>query len=1310
MTSRTTRKNKWRWVLRVLIYPVLIIGAASLLLHSPLFKRYLFHQFNSYLDEKYEIQVVVREWNFSLFQGSASADDLFFVSRHGGFFCRVPKIQLFLSPRDLIRGRITPRRLFVQGIELVLALPSPDKIFQSGKSQGNLDLKFNRIDIRQGKILIREMEIPLDLLAEGIHFTVNRASSSRTQHFSLELTRATVKLQSRLLEVNAFAVRGSLRDDHVEFTSASLTTPFLHLTGRGSLDLSGDIPYSCVGKADLDLSSAQHLAGQLPVSLGGKAGLFFQAQGRGKGGALPVVSGRLNATDLRVNDLKIRQLSAQLTTREEVYHVENIILSLPHDGLLRGQAAFYPDRPRVVFSGQIAGVPLGMLSEGHILSFPVTGTLDGDFKGEVPLDGKPKFSLEGQIAQLSVPLPKRDEFYQGEYIRAGMSLQEGVLQFHVDSALGEGLLLDGQGEYKQGELSIPRLHILVPAREEARNLLDRVARLSPRLSEKLSFLEINGRTEFIGSLHLRGTFPDIEGTLDAQEVRLNKIPWDSVHFPFMLNSERLRVTQALLRRGETRLKTDFDLRIDPDTHLDSIDLNVTSLDLSVLENVLSFIGLGFGEFQPSQVASAFLSGNFSLQSPAGRPWQGSFQLGLNRLTHGGEMLGSARVNGSIAGNVIQIQEIALQGKDMEATAAGSWNFETDRLVLKAAVRKFDLQRLPESREYNVKGILSGEIDLSGQLKNPAVAADLRSEKIVFYDEPFGNLRLLGRLEDGTINYSLRTEYRNNLYNAMGSLTLGPNPTLQSTLFLNNLQVQPFLKQFRVPAADEIRGALSGEMVFTYPLKNPEGLEVSGRFTDLNLEYKHLKLKNTQPFFLAVENRKLSLNDAILRLNEDPLVLQGDVTLFPLSRLHFSINGTTRLDLLQPFYPEVQPAGQVQLQCFIQGEPTNPDLSGRIEFTDASLKMKSPELFLKKINGALDLTRRSMKTDRLEFDSSYGKMSLSGECVLDHLQPSRWSVSLSSEKLLLPFPDEFITEATMALRFNGNPQNSMLGGDVWIVKSAPMGNIDLLDFVSILSRIDFSGSTAAEGPSWRDGLRLNLSLRGDRSLTIDTDTMNVIGSLGLQVVGTLDQPVIRGNLIVNSGEVKFKLHRFQVDRGLVSFINPAEVDPQIQLQLSSDIKDYHVGIVFEGILSRLKTRFTSVPSLPVADIVRLITTGELPSLTTGRTQRDFENADTTAILSQLLSATMEKRLKRVIGFDTFSLDTYSTSAESSPKARVTVGKQISRDLFITYSKSVSSQEQDLIFIEYRISPRWTVVASSDEKGYFGLDFRYRKKLR
>ncbi|NLI46919.1 MAG: hypothetical protein GX414_07415, partial [Acidobacteria bacterium] len=286
--------------------------------------------------------------------------------------------------------------------------------------------------------------------------------------------------------------------------------------------------------------------------------------------------------------------------------------------------------------------------------------------------------------------------------------------------------------------------------------------------------------------------------------------------------------------------------------------------------------------------------------------------------------------------------------------------------------------------------------------------------------------------------------------------------------------------------------------------------------------------------------------------------------------------------------------------------------------------------------------------------------------------------------------------------------SVLGGDLWIERAAPLQNVDLVGFVQLLAGMEFSSGGNGSGKLFTE-TTLNVNLKGERSVRIETDSLDIIGSVDLQIKGSLDQPVVRGALVVNNGEIMFRMNRFTVDRGLISFINPAEVDPELNLQLSSDIKDYHIMVRLEGSTSRMKTQLVSVPNLSAAEIVQLITSGQAPESTSRAQVITPSGADYSAVLSQLVSVAVEQRLKQVVGFDTISVDAQLYDSNSAGSTRVTVGKQVVKDLFVTYSRSVSSSEKDMIVIEYRLSPRVTIVATEDERGYFGLDFRFKRRF-
>ena len=53
--------------------------------------------------------------------------------------------------------------------------------------------------------------------------------------------------------------------------------------------------------------------------------------------------------------------------------------------------------------------------------------------------------------------------------------------------------------------------------------------------------------------------------------------------------------------------------------------------------------------------------------------------------------------------------------------------------------------------------------------------------------------------------------------------------------------------------------------------------------------------------------------------------------------------------------------------------------------------------------------------------------------------------------------------------------------------------------------------------------------------------------------------------------------------------------------------------------------------------------------------------------------------------------------------------MNKNLSIIYSTNLSSSQEQVIQLEYRISDRFSLVATRDEDGAFGLDFRVRKRF-
>ncbi|MGC2090964.1 MAG: hypothetical protein WA638_16160, partial [Candidatus Acidiferrales bacterium] len=64
-----------------------------------------------------------------------------------------------------------------------------------------------------------------------------------------------------------------------------------------------------------------------------------------------------------------------------------------------------------------------------------------------------------------------------------------------------------------------------------------------------------------------------------------------------------------------------------------------------------------------------------------------------------------------------------------------------------------------------------------------------------------------------------------------------------------------------------------------------------------------------------------------------------------------------------------------------------------------------------------------------------------------------------------------------------------------------------------------------------------------------------------------------------------------------------------------------------------------------------------------------------------------------------------SVTQTTEARVTVQKQVTRDLSVTYSTNAASNQQQVIEVDYAIRREITIVALRDINGIYGISVKF-----
>jgi translocation and assembly module TamB len=239
---------------------------------------------------------------------------------------------------------------------------------------------------------------------------------------------------------------------------------------------------------------------------------------------------------------------------------------------------------------------------------------------------------------------------------------------------------------------------------------------------------------------------------------------------------------------------------------------------------------------------------------------------------------------------------------------------------------------------------------------------------------------------------------------------------------------------------------------------------------------------------------------------------------------------------------------------------------------------------------------------------------------------------------------------------------------------------------------------------------------------DVGRLKLSGDLLLR--GNVGRPVVYGQLEAeNGGRLRLRDQNYDLVSGKIIFSNPSRIEPffdvDAQTSIRTSLGDYRVRAVVTGTPARLAVRFTSDPQLTEAQIISLLATGTLPpSATPGAPGGSTASSDASVtqaardLLAGLATDALTSRTKEFFRLDRLQIDAnFQGSSFTGP--RVTIGKTIGKNFTATIAYqfgSANNAQQQVISLEYEISPTAFLQAVQDEYGVYSIELMFRKQLR
>ena len=651
--------------------------------------------------------------------------------------------------------------------------------------------------------------------------------------------------------------------------------------------------------------------------------------------------------------------------------------------------------------------------------------------------------------------------------------------------------------------------------------------------------------------------------------------------------------------------------------------------------------------------------------------------------------------------VIEVDQLSIR-KD-QATLAGNVTFNraTDALKFSARFNNIDLRTfsglgIPES----AKGIIrQADVQGEGTAKRPNVQGNAVFQDLAIYSETFPQARVELSSTGSKLDVTLSAANNLTLTAQVETAAPGYPFTARATFNRYSLERLAGLSESTIVAtgAADLSGSLTDRTRFRGQgeIQNAEGV------------IQAQNLRTTNPFAFEFNSDRLTVTGVTLTGQATQVNLAGTIGLNERAPLNLDVSGRVDLALLSGTYPEWFSSGTVNVEGRVAGTAQSPDLRGLAHLANASLGRRGFFTSLSKVNGDLFFDEDRITLNNIEGTMGGGTVRAQGAALLRNRAVQEMNIRIEGDGVRVRYPEGLRTIMDASLLLRGSWSSPLLEGNVQIQTLAYRSSFE--EFLALITERD---ETPVASPIGR--LRLAVHVEGSRNITIQNQLADVEARVDVDLKGTVDNPSLTGHIEASGGTLVFQGNRYLITRGNIDFVDPQQIEPVVDVQAESEVRDYRVILAISGRGDRLHLDMRSDPPLPELEIVSLIAGGRTREEYANRpgsavpTSEQLFQSGAASILFDLLQQRVGNRLG-LFGLDRVRLDPFLVGAENNPGARITLSEQVTKDLSITYSQDLSSNRQQIIQIEYFVNRNTSILASRDELGNFGLDVRLSKRF-
>jgi translocation and assembly module TamB len=651
----------------------------------------------------------------------------------------------------------------------------------------------------------------------------------------------------------------------------------------------------------------------------------------------------------------------------------------------------------------------------------------------------------------------------------------------------------------------------------------------------------------------------------------------------------------------------------------------------------------------------------------------------------------------------------LSGSAAVSTSNHAWSKSEFRLNLSG--RNLDLARFPrlQTGRFTADGVADFTVRVSGSPAQPSLEAHFHLKDLAVDKERAGDFYVDAVTHGRQLDLKAHSDFDKADLTINGTVALEHDFPADLNLAFHHLDADSLLRMY-LPGKITAHAPLDGTLQVRGPLRTPRDLKAVAELQAFSVEIEHVPVQSVDPIRFEIADQVVIVENLHLAGSGTDFTAHGRAHLTGAQELDIRLDGSVNMTLLQSLNPKILARGTLGVNLNASGTLQQPVLQGRLEVKNTFVSHNDFPSGLSDLNGVLRFDRNRVQIESLQGTTGGGTIALTGSATYQSAA-LLLDLGATANGVRLRYPPGVSSTANADLRLTGSTNSALLSGDVLVTKLAVTPGFDFAAYIEKSKQ----AVVLTQSDSLSSRLKLDVHVATTPELQMQTAIARLSGNADLRVRGTADRPAILGRVEVLEGEISFNGTKYKLERGEVTFSNPAKTQAIIDLTATTRVRDYDITVQIRGDASApngLKPTWQSEPQLPEADVIALLALGRTreESAAAGSSGSfGFGGEASNLLINQALNSAVNSRLQRLFGASRVKIDPQGLANETNVVRgpQVTVEQQVASNLTLTYSTNVSVSTQQIIQVEYNVTRNISIVALRDQNGVVSFDFRIRR---